>query len=154
MTFVCDAMLGKLARYFRIFGLDAVYAKTRDEFEYYMVPEENAGPYLFTRRLHVRYGSRTVIIQSDKPKDQLREVWHIVGSYVDLGNVMTRCIGCNVPLVDVPRVDIEPHVPEYVFHKYKDFRQCPACGKIYWQGTHALHMSRFIEEVSPGRSTK
>jgi uncharacterized protein len=152
MRLICDVMLGKLARYLRIFGLDTVYAKSADEFAQYMDPDEGAGSYLFTRRLRVRSHDRVVLVQSDRPKDQLREVWPIVSPYVDPGTIMTRCIECNVPLVDVLRADIEQCVPEYIFHRYKSFKQCPSCRKVYWEGSHASHMSQFIEEVALDRS--
>jgi uncharacterized protein len=154
MRFVCDVMLGKLAKYMRIFGMDTVYARTGAEFEQNMAPDQGVGPYLFTRRLRVRPCDRIVLIRSDRPKDQLREVWHIISPYVDTGNVMSRCIGCNAALVDVSRADIEQYVPEYIFHRYKSFKQCPACRKVYWEGSHALHMSQFIEEVALGSSTQ
>ena len=154
MRFVCDAMLGKLAKYLRIFGLDTVYARTRGEFEHYMAPDKGTDQYLFTRRLHIRYGDRIVLVRSEKPKDQLREIWQIVSPCVNPSDIMGRCIRCGVPLVDVPRDDIEPYVPEYIFHKYKRFRRCPACGKIYWEGSHAAHMSQFIEEVAFERNAK
>jgi uncharacterized protein len=154
MRFVCDVMLGKLAKYLRIFGLDTVYAKTGSEFEQYMAPDQGEGPYLFTRRLSVRSCNHIILVRSDRPKDQLREVWHVISPYVDPGNVMSRCIDCNVALVDVPRTDIEQYVPEYIFHRYRSFKQCPACRKVYWEGSHALHMSQFIEEVTLDRSTQ
>jgi len=119
-----------------------------------MAPDEAACSRLFTRRLHIRHHDRIVLVRSDKPKDQLREVWPIVAPHVNPSDVMARCINCNVPLADTPKADIEPYVPEYVFHKYERFRRCPACGKIYWEGSHALHMSQFIKEVSYGGSAK
>jgi len=154
MRFVCDAMLGKLAKYLRIFGLDTVYARSASEFERYMAPDEAVNSCIFTRRLHIAHDDRIVFVRSDKPKDQLREVWPVVAFYVNPSDIMGRCIRCNERLADSPKADVEPYIPEYVFHKYERFRRCPACGKVYWEGSHAAHMSQFIEEVSFGRTAK
>jgi uncharacterized protein len=154
MKFVCDVMLGKLAKYLRVFGLDTIYAKTGKEFNKYMALDEGTPPYLFTRRVHVRSGDRTILVRSDRPRDQLKEVWHIINLYVDTKNIMGRCIECNVPLIDVVREDVEPHVPEFIFHRYNSFKQCPSCRKVYWSGTHSSHMLQFIKEVGFDRVAK
>ena len=123
MRFVCDVMLGKLARYLRVFGIDAVYAKTGAEFERYVDAGEGQTFYLLTRRSRVKHGDRTLFVRSDRPREQLREIWHIVSPLVDPDTVMARCIECNVPLVHVSREDIEQYVPEFVFHRYKEFQK-------------------------------
>ena len=53
---------------------------------------------------------------------------------------MTRCIECNVCLVEAKKEDIEPLVPEYIYHHHDTFKTCPSCRKVYWEGSHADEM--------------
>ena len=145
MKFVCDTMLGKLAKYLRTFGLDTEYIKNMKEREIFAHPDESF--YLLTRRTDIKDRDRVIFIRSDKPSSQLKEIRHIVGPYLDPGKAMTRCIICNMPLIHILRADVEQYVPEFVFHRYKTFVKCPQCGKIYWEGSHTVRMSQFMEEV-------
>ncbi|OPY71616.1 MAG: hypothetical protein A4E64_03231 [Syntrophorhabdus sp. PtaU1.Bin058] len=61
---------------------------------------------------------------------------------------MSRCIECNVPLVAAAREDIEHHVPEYIYHHHKDFKQCPSCKRVYWGGSHTEKMKKWIDEIT------
>lgn len=145
MKFVCDVMLGKLAKYLRILGLDAEYGTGLGLPERYK--DETEPPYFFTRRTKgVRY-ERAVIIKADKAQDQIREIKAIIRPYVNPQEIMNRCIECNVKLVDVKKIDIEHLVPEFVFHRYGIFRKCPQCGKIYWEGSHTKGMGELVREI-------
>jgi uncharacterized protein with PIN domain len=152
MIFVCDMMLGKLARYLRVFGLDAVSIKSAGELTKYL--DNDTACRFLTRRTELKGRDRVVFIYSDRPKEQLIEIRDIVSPYVESNKIMTRCIGCNVPLKDIPKQDIEQYVPEFIFHRYETFKACPSCGKVYWEGTHAAAMMRLIEEVCSDRIAK
>ncbi len=145
MKFVCDTMLGKLAKYLRIVGLDAEYVRSIREGEGFSHPDDSY--YFLTRRMGIKDRDRVIFIRSDKPSSQLKEIRHIIRPYLDSEKAMTRCIVCNVPLIHISRADTEHCVPEFVFHRYKTFMKCPRCGKIYWEGSHAVRMSQFMEEV-------
>lgn len=144
MKFICDAMLGKLARYLRILGLDAEYVKDRQDLPRFIGLGESC---LFTRNMSAMKGERTYYLKSDLVQDQLREIKEIILPFVDPAKVMNRCIECNKELVIVPRDTIEQRVPEYVFHTYQAFKQCPLCQKIYWGGTHTKGMEKVVEEI-------
>jgi uncharacterized protein len=148
MRFACDAMLGKLARYLRILGLDAPCPVRPGDMK-------NLGPEahpccFFTRRTVARAGVNVVFIRSDRPREQVKEILSVIGPYIDPSRAMTRCISCNVSLADIGRADAERHVPEFVYHRYETFRMCPSCGKVYWEGSHTAHMSSFVKEIFGG----
>jgi uncharacterized protein len=144
MRFVCDAMLGKLAKYLRILGLDTVYIKNMNELRC-CAPLDYQ--FFFTKRSRFKDIDRAVFIRSDKAMDQVKEIRDIIRPYVDLKKAITRCIKCNTPLADIKRIDVEHYVPEFVFHQYERFSICPLCLNIYWEGSHAAHMARFVEEA-------
>jgi uncharacterized protein with PIN domain len=146
MKFICDVMLGKLAQYLRILGLDTVYIRDIKMLETYKEIDEP--PYFFTKRSKMVGYERCIFIKSDKTKEQLKEISHIIRPFIDSGKVMNRCMICNIELIDVAKADIEQLVPEFVFHKYEEFKNCPSCGRVYWEGSHTEHMAEWIEEIA------
>jgi len=145
MKFVCDAMLGKLAKYLRILGLDAEYMKDLEELKHYHGRTD--APYFLTRTTRKMTYEQTIFIRSDKVREQLHEIKEIIRPFIDPDKIMNRCIECNVELINVQKKHIEQKVPEFVFHQYGQFRKCPECGKVYWEGSHAKGMKHLIQEI-------
>lgn len=145
MKFVCDAMLGKLARYLRILGLDADHTGGAGLPEHFN--NDVGPPYFLTRRTKGIHYDRAIIIKSEKTPDQIREIREIIRPYINPQDIMNRCIECNVGLVDVKKIDVEQLVPEFIFHRYRVFRMCPRCRKIYWEGSHAEGMAELVREI-------
>ncbi len=144
MTFVCDVMLGKLARYLRIFGLNAPYIRNLASLDQYRDSRQSA--VFFTKRTRPTGYTPTILIVADDPRTQLKEIKEVVKPYIDREGVMKRCIACNVELLEVAKEEIEQYVPEYVFHLYPTFRICPSCKRVYWEGSHTKGMRRLMEE--------
>lgn len=146
MRFACDVMLGKLAKYLRILGFDATYplgdAALPDLYD-----REDPRVFL-TRRTKASAYARTVYIRVENVREQLKELKELIKPFIDPDKVLSRCINCNVLLVDVKKETIEHRVPEFVFHTYNAFKVCPRCDRVYWAGTHAKHMSQLMEEIT------
>lgn len=145
MIFICDIMLGRLSRYLRMLGLDAPCVKGPVFSEIFECGGEP--PYFFTKRQKCPTYERTVRIRSDRVMEQLEEIRDMIAPYINPGNIMSRCIECNVPLVAAAREDVEHHVPEYTYHHYAVFKQCPSCKKVYWDGSHTGKMKKWIEDI-------
>lgn len=145
MKFVCDVMLGKLAKYLRLLGLDAVYIRDPAQLKDMGESEE---PWIFvTRRAKVTGMPTSIVVQSELARRQVTELKHLLRPLVDPTQVLNRCIECNVPLEDIERSEVEHRVPEFVFHHYKGFRKCSSCNRIYWEGSHAKHMTGLLKEL-------
>ena len=146
MRFACDVMLGKLAKYLRALGFDAMYIQgTVDLPELY----DQEDPRLFlTRRRKAFAYARTIHIRAENVREQLKELKELIKPFIDPDTVLNRCIDCNLPLADVKKETIEHRVPEFVFHTYGAFKVCPGCDRVYWAGTHAKHMSQLLEEMT------
>jgi uncharacterized protein with PIN domain len=145
MKFICDAMLGKLAKYLRILGLNTLYIRNTAMLEIF---KDQSEPALFlTRNKRTGWAGATVLVTCDKPMDQLREIKAAILPHVAGDRMMGRCIGCNTELVKIDKGDIEQFVPEFVFHAYETFKRCPSCKKVYWQGSHAANMAKYVEEI-------
>lgn len=144
MRFICDAMLGKLAKYLRLLGLDAVYIRPSAPWP---VADDGEETCFVTRRRSPTGCRRTIRVGSDNAIDQLREIRGVIRPLIDDEKALARCIKCNVVLETVGREEIEAVVPEYVFHRYLRFTRCRTCGRVYWEGSHVENIRRAIKEV-------
>ncbi|MCX7966051.1 MAG: Mut7-C RNAse domain-containing protein [Syntrophorhabdaceae bacterium] len=143
MKFICDVMLGRLARYLRIFGLDAIYIRKYEEIPHLL--DKSKQYYFFTKRTkNLPEGS--VLIKSDHINEQLIEALPFIKPFLEEKLFFSRCLECNAILKDVEKSDVEGLVPEYIFHTHVEFKKCPSCNKIYWAGSHIEHMEKWIDE--------
>ena len=146
MRFVCDVMLGKLAKYLRILGFDAAYIRSLKMLDRFTCHEEPT--YFLTRRTSPVQYEQTIHIKAANAREQIRELRSLIGPHLDRTKVLQRCINCNELLVDADKQSIEHRVPEFVFHAYNAFKVCPSCNRVYWEGTHTKHMADLIKEVA------
>lgn len=138
-------MLGKLAKYLRLLGLDAVYLKNSAQLKDISGSKES---WVFvTRRTNATGAPASIVVRSELARRQVTELKPILRPLIDPSQVLNRCIECNVPLEDVERGEVEHRVPEFVFHHYKRFRKCASCNRIYWEGSHARHMTGLLKEL-------
>ena len=130
-AFLVNGALARLARWLRILGFDAEEARLKE-------PPEPFERVLITknRGLFEEYRGAALLVRHDLFRDQVRQVVSELDLPVDTGRLFTRCTLCNLPLEDIEREDAAGLVPEYVWLTTKDFRRCPECERIYWQGTH------------------
>jgi hypothetical protein len=146
MRFVCDAMLGKLARYLRLLGFDAVYAESPGALDRLRAADRDR--ILLTRRRRGPAGfTRIVRIESEITREQLREIKGLIKPWIRRENVCGRCIECNEELIGVERADVESLVPEFVFHTSTRFKTCPSCRRVYWEGTHTRGIAALLKEI-------
>ncbi len=145
MTFYCDVMLGKLAKYLRILGLDTVYLRGSADLDEFAAG--TADRCLLTRRRFHPGGAPIIEVHFDLPKDQLREILPVIKPYLDRAGFMTRCLRCNAVLEEVDRRSVEQSIPEFTFHSQKRFRRCPSCSRIYWPGSHGERMKGLLQEI-------
>jgi uncharacterized protein len=145
VKFVCDVMLGKLAKHLRLLGLDAVYLRGLPQLKNMTESEE---PWIFiTRRTKFTGCQRSLVVHSELTRQQLAELKDILRPFIDRSKVLNRCMECNIPLEDIVRKEVEHRVPEFVFHYYRRFKKCPSCNRIFWEGSHALHMTDLLKEL-------
>ncbi|MBA4390440.1 MAG: hypothetical protein C0399_05835 [Syntrophus sp. (in: bacteria)] len=145
MRFICDSMLGNLAKHLRILGLDTVSIKD----PYRLEPYKDAAdlPFFFTKRTKAFPCQPFIFIRSDTIEEQLNEIRNLIQPFINPEAFMKRCIECNTLLESVAKEDIEAHVPEYVYHHHEGFKRCPSCKKVYWEGTHTKEMKKWIEYI-------
>lgn len=149
MRFICDVMLGKLAKKLRMLGIDTTYHNniTGDNLISVSLKENGI---ILTRKTERPYSDKAtpvLFILDNNPNNQLKQV---VSHYKINRNTTTpfsRCISCNKELMPLEKDLAEGKVADYVFNTTESFTTCSVCKKIYWSGTHFQHMKRWINNI-------
>ncbi len=122
-----DAMLGWLARWLRILGVDARYGQLSDEelasTECLLVTRD--------RELFRKRRGPAVLLLTD---DHVEWISALIGILGVKPFENTRCPKCNSVLVEVPCSEAEKIAGHPIYSK-KCWR-CPSCGSVYWEGSH------------------
>jgi uncharacterized protein with PIN domain len=148
MKFAVDCMLGKLAKWLRILGFDAVFfPRISDDDLLALAAEE--GRTLLTRDtgLIQRAGHLPrLFITSEDWKSQVDQV---LGHFNLTEHVkpFSRCLRCNRALIDLPKARARNLVTPHVFEQAENFALCPDCGRVYWKGTHLRDMDARLREI-------
>ena len=152
ISFLADAMLGNIARKLRIFGFDTIYLTHTPDDEILKIGIDQdrviltADRELFKRI--VKSGARGVLVNGGA--SELEDLIHIFTkngiTSVGTNGIGSRCSVCNGPLEERTSDQVKNHhcsndhavidVPDKVISYHKQFFECTACGKIYWEGGH------------------
>ncbi len=148
-TFAVDAMLGGLARWLRIVGYDTVYGP-RIEDEALVRRAADEGRWLLTRdaRLPREWSVEGyLLVEADEPLEQLREVLNRLELRPREDRAFTRCPRCNALLDTAGAAEVEDEVPRRVLAAKAEFRRCPGCGQVYWEGSHVRRIRERIGDL-------
>jgi uncharacterized protein with PIN domain len=150
--FVLDTMLGKLARWLRAMGYDTLYFRIADDRQLLQVARREART-LLTRdaRLARLAGAGGLLVQATEIEPQIAEVIERLALAPSGESLLSRCLECNAPLAGRSKDSVRGLVPEHVFTTQERFVGCPACARIYWQGSHADRILARLERVREGR---
>jgi len=142
MKFICDDNLGKLARYLRLMGFDTVFITPISDAQLIATAlKENRLIITRDRRLAERIESeRVAIVDTDFPDKQLLEVLAKFNPPIERQQFFSRCLICNEPCHEISPDDIKDKVFPYILRTKSQFRQCPKCQRIFWQGSHYKRM--------------
>lgn len=141
VKFLCDAMLGSLARWLRFFGFDATYLSPGVADTVLVELARSQARWLLTRdRELAAAGPRTLLVRTDRLDDQLVEVLSRLSLRPDANLKHARCGECNGVLQPVDREEVAVLIPPYVLASAARFRRCESCGRVYWPGSHSARI--------------
>ena len=152
MRFLCNAMLGGLAKWLRAAGYDTYYARegtdVSDGYLVWMAIEEGrvllTSDRGFLERKPVRDEEVSLLVVPHLPlEDQLRLV---VGSF-DLIRLSSRCMECNGELETVRPDAVAERVPPGVVRYHRSFFRCRGCDRVFWHGSHWQRIGGRLERV-------
>ena len=144
LHFVLDVHAGKLARWLRMLGFDALWRNDAADADLAQISAAE-DRILLTRdrgllmRNEVRRG---YWLRFTDPKQQLAEV---IERYDLLPRALpfSRCLECNGTLKAVSKESIA--APAGVLARHEEFRRCGGCRRVFWKGSHYERMTRLIE---------
>jgi len=154
--FIVDSNVGKLAKWLRMLGYDAVFFEGDDDA--YMIDRAlKESRVILTRDTQIMKRGvvtsgrlRAILIDSDEPESQVLQV--IEALHLDFqSRLFTICLECNHPLEERSKEEVKDRVPPYVFKTQQQYMECPACHRIYWRGTHWQAMLRKLERLTKHR---
>lgn len=156
MKFIADRMLGRLARWLRLFGYDTlVIGKQENEDELLLELAEKEGRILISRdrvlvRKAIKKGIKAYLVQSSEIMEQLREMKRVFD--IRFEPEMERCTLCNSTIRKSESDELELiRAKEYVYpatlEHVTEFWLCDKCGQVYWQGKHWENISERVEKL-------
>ncbi len=148
MKFLADRTTGKLARKLRALGYDVV-SPGGGQLAEAAGKASHEGRILLTRSRRVPGKSsvpRTLILEADRPREQVLEVLQKLNLEPQAADLFTRCLLCNEKLLSLSKSEVEERVPEFIYRTYDSFQACPQCARVYWPGTHLRRMEKDFGE--------
>jgi uncharacterized protein with PIN domain len=147
MKFIVDVMLGRLATWLRLLGHDVLYDRDMDDRQLIRRAQEQERT-IITRDTGIarrKVARACIFITSDRVIDQLAEMRQLIGQ---TEKPRGRCTRCNSELEYIDKSeDVRESVPDYIYHTHERFLRCSACAKMYWEGSHYLHMKEILQQV-------
>ena len=139
---IADAMLGGLARWLRVLGIDVAHDPSLGDAALVdRAVAERRTILTRDRKLVERKRARDhLLIASEVVDEQVRQVVDHLGLRPDPDRLHTRCLVCNEPLEPLDPDEARPHVPPHVARTQTTYRRCPVCRRIYWPATHVHRM--------------
>ena len=144
-------MVGKLAKYLRMAGLDVIYINTASDDEIIKIASDTdrmvlTRDSLMLARKEFKNGTlKNLYIKDEKLKNQLEQIKSDLK--ISLEPNLTRCVECNQLLIRVEKEDIKNKIPPYVFKTQKSFLYCKKCDKYYWKGTHYQNIKNIFLDI-------
>ena len=148
MKFFCDDNLGKLAKWLRTLGYDTLFRLTIEDGELVSLALKENRIILSrdTKLSRFKIKDKYLLIQSEKPLEQLKQVMDHFKLEVKEDLLFSRCLLCNKPLQKVEKEKIKDRLYPYVHQTQENFVYCSVCDKIYWSATHVERMTEKLAE--------
>jgi uncharacterized protein with PIN domain len=144
--FVCDVHLAKVAKYLRLLGFDTYYRNDISDDELLGMCRFGRIGVTCDRRLQERLPGSIVVLACEDASGQVRRL----SAMFDLARYahpFRRSLCCNRSLMPCDKRRRYGEIPKETYRWLEGFWECPKCGKIYWQGTHAPRMRKKIIDL-------
>ncbi len=148
VRFILDVHLGKLAKYLRLCGFDTIFSTLYEDRELIDIAANEKRIILTCDRglLKNKKVTHGYWIRSQKNAEQLRDVIHRFDLKEKI-SLFTRCLKCNSLTIKVKKEKIIDRLQANTIRYFGDFKICPGCGRIYWNGSHYDNMKKIIEKI-------
>lgn len=153
-AFVCDGMLGSLARWLRLLGFDTLYAGSHLDDNDVLELCRREGRVLLTRDVALLQRARNQNqgcwdLSDGTVQSQVQSLLERAAIHLDPERFFTRCTRCNGSLGPRTKAEVASRVPAGILELHTQFWQCGACGHVYWKGTHVEEIHRKLAGFRP-----
>lgn len=146
--FAADRTLGTLAKWLRILGFDTICELEISTKLFFDSLEGTRILLTRTKKIQEKFNThRTVFIKSNFLDEQLKQVVNEIGINQAEIRPFSRCIQCNLPIVEISKDDAYGLVPDYIWETQEIFNKCSQCERIYWRGSHAERSMERINQL-------
>ncbi|MFX0058178.1 MAG: Mut7-C RNAse domain-containing protein [Candidatus Hodarchaeota archaeon] len=159
IKFLVDSMLGKLARFLRIFGYNTIYANDLEEFyKISPIPDDKLNSYaeennciILTKdyEFYRKLKDKSIYLEGEGIYNYLKQLQIQLNLIYNFKMEKARCSKCNSVLEKVKNKEmIKNEVLDETYDNYKEFYQCinPQCKKIFWSGSHILDITEKVKK--------
>lgn len=149
LRFIADAHLGGLARMLRMLGFDTLYRNDFKDEDIRVISVRDGRVVLTRDRELLKCGDIThgCYVHALRPMDQWKEVVDRLQLQRD-AQPFTLCLHCNEPLQQIDKSAVIDLLPAQVAKYYERFCTCPACKRIYWEGSHWKRMRSWLDQLA------
>lgn len=150
-AFIVDSMLGSIARKLRFFGFDALYIVDSQDDEIIRIGIK-LNRFILTcdndmyRRI-VKAGAKGILLKGSDDLEDISQTFSSCGillrPYMDTN---TRCSMCNGLLVKRTPAEVRGKTTININRK-KRFFECKRCHKLFWEGTHCIHLRDLSKQI-------
>jgi uncharacterized protein len=152
MKFITDGMLGKVGRWLRFLGYDTLYMNSRGGKNLLNIArKENREILTKNKNIVERNSDIAVYVEGENTFQQLKKLKGKLNLKIDGQKFFTICSVCNTYLVRIEKEKIKDAVPRYVYENQKEFKQCPCCKRIYWNGDHYKKIIKILSDINGER---
>lgn len=148
--FLCDEMLARLARLLRAAGLDTTLSVGGEPDADLLERARREGRLLVTRdrELAARAGADAVLVEG---RGSAEEAWDLARAVpIDWTHApFSRCVMDNALLRPATPEEVA-RMPRTARERPGPFRACPACGRLYWPGSHTRRMAERLAGLGAG----
>jgi len=156
MKFYADEMLGKLARWLRMCGMDVRYQNQVEDAHLLEISRKEKRVVLTrdTRLIKNLEPDEYLFISHDYLEDQFTEFFKEFPQLKTKLQPLSRCAECNTSLQEIQKSEVKDKVWPFVFQNQEKFTLCPQCDRIYWKATHVNKiLSRLDRLLQPSEKT-
>jgi uncharacterized protein with PIN domain len=148
IKFFCDDNLGKLAKWLRTLGYDTLFQLSIEDGELVSVALKENRIILSrdTKLSRFKIKGKYLLIQSETPLEQLKQVIDHFKLKIDKELLFSRCLVCNQVLQKLEKEKIKDKLYPYVRQTQENFVYCSVCDRIYWAATHVERMTQKLSE--------
>ena len=150
--FIVDINAGKLAKWLRIMGYDALLFTDKDDGKMIKIAlNENRviltrDSQIMKRRLITSGTLKAILVQGDELKTQLKQIASALNLDYQF-RPFTICLECNHSLIARNKEEVSNRVPPHVLKTQSHYMECPSCHRVFWRGTHWQAMMKELESI-------